>query len=252
MIDPIELLSKRSPVFSIGADTRVLHLASIGSRLVELGGNPVPSLAQRTQQRVYGWRRRVASAAAAFVLVVPSVAAATDNVQPDETWYPVKRVVEPLWRLVDRDIVAEHRVEELRVALTEGRVSDTLVSDAELAVAELDPDSNWLHELNELKGQIAPDPAVDLAEDDRDSDEAVSDQPQVSDDSEKADSDEDDSETVSDVEQAPDDETDSSDDDSSDDESSDDGSDDDSDADDESDEADGEDDAEDDDEEDGS
>ena len=164
MIDPIQLLDNRPPDFTIGAETRAIHLASVDSLIGELAANAVPSMAERAQLKMFGWRRRAASALAAFVLVVPSVAAATDNVQPDENWYPVKLVIEPFWRIVDRDIVAEHRVEELRRGLAEGRLSDSLILDAELAVAALESDARWLNELDELKGLM--DSSTDDSEND--------------------------------------------------------------------------------------
>ncbi|MBK5268549.1 MAG: hypothetical protein JJE47_14065 [Acidimicrobiia bacterium] len=155
MIDPIELLSRQVPAFSIGAETRSLHLARIHASLVGPVTAPPASLFDLRplttsivdRFRSFDWRQKLTAGVVAFMVAIPSAAVATEGSQPDTWLYPVKLAVEPIWLLVDDEIVAEHRVEELQLALREDLPTDALLTRADRAVARLDPDSIWRDEL---------------------------------------------------------------------------------------------------------
>jgi len=87
------------------------------------------------------WRRWVGSLAATLTLLTPVAAAAADGAMPDDTLYPLKRALETIVRLVDRDVVAEHRIEELESLVTDDPTSPTvadLLPEARRAVRGID------------------------------------------------------------------------------------------------------------------
>ena len=90
-LDPIRL--------SVDEETRRRHLASIEAAL-------------RRRERV-ARRRRALVLAAAALLAVPAMALASDDSVPGDLLYPVKRAVEPVVSIFDRDVVPERRVEEV-------------------------------------------------------------------------------------------------------------------------------------------
>ncbi len=154
MIDPIELLSRQVPAISIGAETRSRHLSRIHASLVAPVAGPPASLFDLhpittsivNRFRSFDWRQRLTAGLVAFMVAIPSAAVATEGSQPDTWLYPVKLAVEPIWLLVDDEIVAQHRIEELRLALRDDLPTDALLSRADEAVNRLDPDSIWRDE----------------------------------------------------------------------------------------------------------
>lgn len=112
--------------------TRDQHLAEIGQAVQALG--PV-----RPRRRwAVAWQRWVVATAAAAVLILPAAAIAADDALPGDLLYPVKRLVEPVVQLVDRDVVAEHRVEELeRLVDTRPDAARDLLPEARNAVNEV-------------------------------------------------------------------------------------------------------------------
>ena len=73
------------------------------------------------------WRRWLVTAAAVGTALVPVAAVASDSAVPGDLLYPIKRSVERVLLVFDRDIDAEHRVDEL----------ETLVDgDADVVVVE--------------------------------------------------------------------------------------------------------------------
>ena len=101
-------MSERDPLsqlaaFRIDVDdaTRALDLEAIR---IELRRSPGPGAARR---------RWTLGIVVAMILAGPTAAIAADDAVPGDLLYPVKRAVEPIVQLFDRDVVAEHRVEEL-------------------------------------------------------------------------------------------------------------------------------------------
>ena len=168
MIDPIELLSRQVPAFSIGAETRSVHLTRIYASLegpLARPQTPLPDVGlSRTpfiaRFRRFDWRGRLTAATVAFLVAIPSAAVASEGSQPDSWLYPVKLAVEPVWRLVDSDIVAKHRIEELQFALDESLPIDTLLTRADTAVAGLDHGSTLRSELARIKMSLADENEV--------------------------------------------------------------------------------------------
>lgn len=68
----------------------------------------------RTASRPAGGRRRwTLGVVVAMILAGPAAAIAGDDALPGDLLYPLKRAAEPVVQLFDRDVVAEHRVEEV-------------------------------------------------------------------------------------------------------------------------------------------
>lgn len=87
-------------------------------------------------------RRWLAGLAAAVVVGLPAAAVAADGAVPGDVLYPVKRAVEPLVALVDRDVVVEHRIEEAEELARRGAEPadvDRAVRDARRAIDEAPP-----------------------------------------------------------------------------------------------------------------
>ena len=80
------------------------------------------------------WRRWLVTAAAVGTALVPVAAVASDSAVPGDLLYPIKRSVERVLLVFDRDIDAEHRVDELErlidvdadVVVVERHIAETL------------------------------------------------------------------------------------------------------------------------------
>ena len=103
--DPMERLSSAYRI-EVGPETRERHLAELGAATRMTPPAPVPV--------GFGLRRRVAAAVAAIFIVVPAgVALAAENAVPGDFLFPVKEITERVRSIVDHDIEATHRVEEV-------------------------------------------------------------------------------------------------------------------------------------------
>ncbi len=134
----------------IDSSTRQDHMAAIRAA-AELAG---PPQVQAATTRVL--RRRLVAATAAAVLIVPGVAVAAENSAPGSVLYPVKRTTEAVRSLVDGDIVARHRIEELEDHLRDDApVADLLdaLERAEVAVGAGTPDE-LLHRLDLARQEV--------------------------------------------------------------------------------------------------
>ena len=92
------------------ASTAEMHLAAIERELT----NPVPL---RGTRRI---RRLVGVLAASLTLLLPGAAIAADDAVPGDVLYPVKRSLEWAWSVVDPDVVARHRLDELEIVIDRG------------------------------------------------------------------------------------------------------------------------------------
>lgn len=73
-------------------------------------------------------RRWTLGVVVAMILAGPAAAVAGDDAVPGDLLYPIKRAVEPIVQLFDRDIVVEHRVEEVAVLVDRG-VEDRIIEE---------------------------------------------------------------------------------------------------------------------------
>ncbi len=121
-------LQERLRTLQIEVDDAVTarHLAAVEAEL----RNPGPVAIAPRRPRV-----RVATLfAAALLLALPTAALAAESAVPGDLLYPVKLAVEQVVGLVDPNIEAEHRVEELETVVE--RSADPDEVDARLADAE--------------------------------------------------------------------------------------------------------------------
>jgi len=151
------------------------HAATIARALAEA---PIETPVQQPSW----WRRKATALIAATMVVLPTGAAvAAEGTVPGDLFYPVKRVVETVRVVVDSDIVARHRVDELDRLLDRleevDRVPDA-VTDAGSAVGDLPSDHPLRDEFATLTDRVT-DRAVPEAPttDEPVTDGAVNDEP---------------------------------------------------------------------------
>lgn len=87
--------------------TREQHLAEIGAAL-------------RTRHNPARRRFRFLAIATALALLLPVVALAAEDAVPGDVLYPVKRLVEPLVAVFDRDAELDNRVSEAEMLIDRG------------------------------------------------------------------------------------------------------------------------------------
>lgn len=92
------------------------------------------------------WRRWLAGLLVGVGVLVPGAAFASDSALPGDLLYPVKKLLEPLVELVDHDVVAQHRIEELEDLVDRGDPADastvdSLIDEAVDALDRLDSPS---------------------------------------------------------------------------------------------------------------
>ncbi|MFV9672307.1 MAG: hypothetical protein ACNYZH_03695 [Acidimicrobiia bacterium] len=103
--DPMDRLSSAYRI-EVDPETSERHLAEMGTALRMAPPTPIPT--------GFGLRRRIAAVAAAVVVVAPAgMALAAEDAVPGDFLYPVKEVTERVRAVVDQDIQATHRVEEV-------------------------------------------------------------------------------------------------------------------------------------------
>lgn len=73
-------------------------------------------------------RRWTLAVVVAVMIVGPAAAVASDGAAPGDLLFPIKQLTEPIVQLFDRDVVAEHRVEEVAV-LIDRRAEDSLIEE---------------------------------------------------------------------------------------------------------------------------
>ncbi len=157
----------------MSAATKEAHESSIGAALNTFG-------ATSTGVRTPRWRLRVPAFVAALLVVAPVGAAfASESAVPGDLLYPVKRLVEPIRSVVDSDVVAQHRVDELAHFLdmhTEAdRLSDA-VQDARDAVSDLPADHHLRVAFDRLTDRATNAAPVDVpSHDEVDSDHPATD-----------------------------------------------------------------------------
>lgn len=170
-------LKDRLATLNITIDDEIAqqHINTIST---ELRNPPVPSRSRRRRSRV------AALAAATVLLALPATAVAADGAIPGELLYPVKRAVEILLSVVDPNLEAEHRIEELEIVVERDGLAVEIqqrLSDAEDAVRERDIPADLGDRLDVVRDRIRdrdPDaPASPVDSDARPPDEEPSDRP---------------------------------------------------------------------------
>lgn len=110
---------------------RRIHHAAISEEIKATPRRPVRSRA---------WSKRVTAAVVALAVSLPVAAIASEDSVPGDLLYPIKQAVEPLWTIVDPQVGARHRIEELEVLVdtsAEIEIVDTLIGRAQDALTDL-------------------------------------------------------------------------------------------------------------------
>lgn len=122
-------MSKRDPLdqlaaFRVHADDarRARDLEAIGTEL------------RRTPPaQTVGRRRWTVAVVMAMILAGPAAAVASGDALPGDLLYPIKRVVEPIVQLFDRDVVVERRVEEVAGLVDRDSEEDVILERIDIA-----------------------------------------------------------------------------------------------------------------------
>lgn len=133
-------------------DVRDRHLAAIGA-------------AVRSARAPRLRRFRLLAVAVAVVLALPVMALASENSVPGDLLYPIKRVLEPLVSVLDRDVEADHRVREAEVLLerdAEPNVIRDHVDRARVVVSDQHPEHSA--RLDAVVGQLEDRQVADAGE----------------------------------------------------------------------------------------
>lgn len=150
--------------------TKQAHTSSIGEALSTVGS-------VQARPPMSWWRMRVPALGAALLVVLPvGTAIAAESALPGDLLYPVKRVVEPVRSIIDSDVVARHRVDELVRFLDAPVATDRLpdaLRDAREAVSDL-PIGHDLHVVFDQLTDRATDTRTSDAAPHREADEAPS------------------------------------------------------------------------------
>lgn len=87
-----------------------------------------------------GVRRRlsVGLVAAALIVLPTGIALAAEGSLPGDALYPVKRVTESIRSLLDDDVVAEHRIEELEQLMASDAPAEVIADQVDRATREVD------------------------------------------------------------------------------------------------------------------
>ncbi len=105
-------------------------------------------------------RRRIriaALAAAAVLIALPATAVAAESAVPGDLLYPVKRATEAVRSLIDPNIEAEHRIDELEIVIERNAPEDEIqrrLTEAEEAVRESDIPADLSDRLDGVRDQL--------------------------------------------------------------------------------------------------
>ncbi|MDJ0923736.1 MAG: hypothetical protein QNJ77_04165 [Acidimicrobiia bacterium] len=95
--------------------------------------------------------------AAAMLLVLPAAAFAAEGTVPGDFLYPIKLATEQLRQIVDPNIEAEHRIEELETVVDRAGPVDEIddrLADAESAVQDRDVPADLLDRLDVVRDRV--------------------------------------------------------------------------------------------------
>ncbi len=112
----------------LSSENRASQLAAIESAL----GDSTQVVPIRSRRRT-----RLLAVAAAILILPSGLAIAAESALPGDSLYPVKRATESVRGLVNPDIAAEHRVEELESLVAMDAAPDDIRSQLERAKAEV-------------------------------------------------------------------------------------------------------------------
>ncbi|MGZ8755469.1 MAG: hypothetical protein ACXW15_09820 [Acidimicrobiia bacterium] len=131
----------------VSTDTRHRHLDNVATAL--------------RHQRPPRSFRKLSLILAAALFLIPLGAWASESSVPGDLLHPIKRFLEPAWAVLDSDVRARHRVEELEVLIEQQgprSLIDQQLIDAADAVGD---DPVLLERLEEAKEDLAREPVSD-------------------------------------------------------------------------------------------
>lgn len=133
-------------------ETRLRHLAAIEAEI------------QGSTRSWFGSRRMLV-VFVGLVLLLPVAAFAAEDAVPGDLLYPFKRIVEPVMSILDSDLAAKHRIEELEQLIDDNAPADQIqdtYQEAEAAVVDVPELSD---RLDALRAEIDADPTDEPSSD---------------------------------------------------------------------------------------
>lgn len=116
----------------VSKQSRRTHRTAIAD---EIKASPRPPTRRRA------WSKRVVGVVVALAVSLPATAFASVGAVPGDLLYPIKEAIEPLWALVDPEVVPRHRIDELEVLVdidAEQVVVDRQIDRARDALTDLE------------------------------------------------------------------------------------------------------------------
>lgn len=98
--------------------------------------------------------------AGAILMVLPAAALAAEDAVPGDLLYPIKRATERVWLIVDPNIDAKHRIEELETVVDREAPADEVgdrLTDAEQTVRNRDVPTDLLDRLDTVRDRVSTD-----------------------------------------------------------------------------------------------
>ncbi len=128
---PLSDRIKRAAWRPIPPDARSEHLSAVESA-IEAGASP-------GGQVVRARRRWSAILVTAALIVLPTgIALAAESSVPGDVLYPVKQVTESIRSLVDDEVIAEHRIEELEKLVAADAPAEVIADQVDRATEQVD------------------------------------------------------------------------------------------------------------------
>jgi hypothetical protein len=145
-------LQERLAALHINIDETVAerHLAYVAD---ELKNPAAPSRYQQPRRIKMG-----ALVSATLLVLLPGAAFAADGAVPGDSLYPIKLAFERVLALVDRNIEAEHRIEELEILVDRAVPYEELfdgLQEADRSVQDRDVPNDLLDRLDVVRGRVA-------------------------------------------------------------------------------------------------
>ena len=157
MKKPLADRLRRATWRPVDDDVRSQHQASIASAVA--AGSTTPVVAHRSRRRL-----STVLVTAALVVLPTGIAVAAESSIPGDVLYPVKKVTERIRAVVDEDVMAEHRIEELEKMVAADASTEVIADQIDRAVVEIDrlePDHQLGSRLDQATAGVAADRLVD-------------------------------------------------------------------------------------------
>ena len=131
MKKPLDDRLRRATWRPMGEEVRSRHQESIAAAVA--AGSATPVVSHRPRRRL-----STVLVTAALVVLPTGIALAAESSVPGDVLYSVKKVTEKIRAVVDEDVVAEHRIEELKKLVAADAPTEVIADQIDRVVVEID------------------------------------------------------------------------------------------------------------------